>query len=366
MHPVMIYMALSVAVLLTAAVAQAGVTITKSARIPVRDYSTFPSLIKCPDGSVLCYDLRSTDEGQTWQRAGDFGFPLSDATRPYRGANTTLGDGTILLIGRYTRKHEWEKDVYVTELYRSSDNFASYGGPARANMHVPNIAPGTDEYEQPVHGPFFEHSIVEMPGGELLATMWGWFRQDQTPVDYPDRWHNWKLKKSRVFLVKSKDKGLNWHYVSTIACDPNVGPEGFRTPSLVLLRNGELLCLMCNGDGGKPLWLSRSQDGGNTWGSLEKVDVSAGYGDLLVLSDGALLLTYGRPGLYVVASADSGRTWSKAPETLYWMTRSSAAYTGHAALAEVKPGTVLCVYNDMTSLHARIFTVTRNKNEAMR
>jgi hypothetical protein len=36
------------------------------AGIPIRPYSTFPSLIRCRDGSVLCYDLRSSDGGLTW------------------------------------------------------------------------------------------------------------------------------------------------------------------------------------------------------------------------------------------------------------------------------------------------------------
>jgi hypothetical protein len=161
--------------------------------IPVREYSTFPSLIRCLDGSLLCYDLRSTDGGKTWPRAGHFGFPLSDATRPYRGASATLKDGTILLVGRYTRKHEWEKDVFVTEVYRSRDHFASYDGPLRGHIYVPQVAAGTDEYGQPADGPFFEHSLVEMPNGNLMAPMWGWFTQDQTPSDYPDRWDKWKL-----------------------------------------------------------------------------------------------------------------------------------------------------------------------------
>ncbi len=52
--------------------------------IPVRPYSTFPSLIKCPDGSLLCYDRRSTDSGRTWNRSGKFGFPLGDATHHTR------------------------------------------------------------------------------------------------------------------------------------------------------------------------------------------------------------------------------------------------------------------------------------------
>ena len=89
----------------------------------------------------------------------------------------------------------------------------------------------------------------------MLACMCGWFESDQTPSGYPDRWKKWQLRKSRSLLVRSKDRGDTWHYVATIAADPNVGLEGFRLPSLGLLPDGELLCLMRNGDGAKPLWL---------------------------------------------------------------------------------------------------------------
>ena len=71
-------------------------------------------------------------------------------------------------------------------------------------------------------------------------------------------------QKSRVFLVGSKDGSDTWHYVTTVASDPDVGPEGFRFPGLVRLPDGELLCLMRNGDGAMPLWLSRSKDNGMT------------------------------------------------------------------------------------------------------
>jgi hypothetical protein len=324
--------------------------------IPVRPYSTFPSLIRCPDNSVLCYDLRSTDGGRTWNRAGEFGFPLCDATRPYRGSTVTLSDGTILVFGRRTQPHEREAGVFVTELFRSGDNFASYDGPLRAEIHVPNVAPGTDEYGQPAHGPFFEQSTVEMSNGDLVAAIWGWFEEDQTPVDYPDRWDKWRLRKSRVFLVASEDNGLTWHYVSTIASDPEVGPEGFRMPTLGRLPDDTLISVMRNGDGGQPLWSSRSTDGGHTWTDVRKIDVKAGTVGLLVLTDGTVLLAFGRPGLHILGSSDGGKTWDFANRADLG-TRSFVAFTGRVAMIETSPGQVLAVYNDMTALAARILTI---------
>ena len=65
--------------------------------IHVRTYSTFPSLVRLAEGTLLCYDMASKDRGRTWSRYQNFGFPLSDATKPRRGSITTLKDGTVLL-----------------------------------------------------------------------------------------------------------------------------------------------------------------------------------------------------------------------------------------------------------------------------
>ncbi len=362
MRSVKLLLLIGMVLLALAEVGAAQVTITGGGEykdrkgIHVRAYSTFPPLVRLAEGSLLCYDMASQDGGRTWRRYQDFGFPLSDATRPCRGSITTLKDGEVLLVGRYTRKHERDADVYVAEIYRSRNHFAGYTGPKRALIHIPNVVSGTDEYGMPVSGPFFEQSIVELPGGDLLACMWGWFESDQTRSGYPDRWEKWRLRKSRTLLVRSEDRGETWHYLATIAVDPAAGPEGFRLPSLGLLPDGELLCLMRNGDGAKPLWLSRSRGNFKQWEKPKKIDAPALYGQLLVLSDGKLLLAYGKP-LYVMASSDGGRTWDS-KRKMGIGTRTGQAFTGRVTLVEVSPGQVVCVYNDVLDLHARVLTIT--------
>ncbi len=327
--------------------------------IHVRAYSTFPSLVRLAEGTLLCYDMSSRDGGRTWSRYRKFGFPLSDATRPRRGSITTLKDGTVLLVGRYTHRHERDPNVYVAEIYRSRNHFAGYTGPKRALIHIPNAVAGTDEYGMPVSGPFLEQSIVELPEGDLLACMWGWFESDRTPSGYPDRWKTFRLKKSRTLLIRSRDRGNTWHYVATVAANPNAGPEGFRLPSLGLLPDGQLLCLMRNGDGGRPLWLSRSRGDYSKWEKPKQIDAPAVHGQLLVLSSGTVLLVYGKP-LYVMASHDGGRTWDT-KRKMNIGTRTGQAFIGRAALAEVSPGKVVCVYNDVLDLHARMLTVIESK-----
>lgn len=327
--------------------------------IHVRAYSTFPSLVRLSEGTLLCYDMASRDGGRTWSRYQKFNFPLSDATKPRRGSITTLKDGTVLVVGRDTQKHERDSDVYVAEVYRSRNHFAGYTGPKRGLIHIPQVVGGTDEYGMPAAGPFLEQSIVELPDGDLLACMWGWFERDTTPSGYPDRWDKWQLKKSRSLLIRSRDRGDTWHYVATIAADPDSGPEGFRLPSLGLLPDGQLICIMRNGDGAKPLWLTRSHGDYTQWGKPEKIDAPAVHGELLVLSDGTVLLVYGKP-LYVMASSDGGKSWDS-KHKMGIGTRTGQAFTGRAALVEVSPGQVVCLYNDVLDLHARVLTVVNSE-----
>ena len=76
---------------------------------------------------------------------------------------------------------------------------------------------------------------------------------------------------------------------------------------------------------------------------------------ILALSDGTVLLAYGKP-LCLMGSTDGGRTWDTKNKIVLG-TRTGQAFTGRLALAEVSPGKVVCVYNDTLDLHARVLTV---------
>jgi hypothetical protein len=114
---------------------------------------------------------------------------------------------------------------------------------------------------------------------------------------------------------------------------------------------------MRNGDGAMPLWLTRARGDYTEWEPPEKIDAPAVYGELLVLSDSVVLLVYGKP-LYVMASSDGGRTWDS-EQKMNIGTRTGMAFVGRATLAEVAPGKVVCVYNDVLDLHARVLTITK-------
>jgi len=73
-----------------------------------------------------------------------------------------------------------------------------------------------------------------------------------------------------------------------------------------------------------------------------------------------VLLVYGKP-LYVMASTDGGKSWDS-KHKMNIGTRTGQAFMGRAALVEVSPGRVVCVYNDVTDLHARVLKVSNSKS----
>ena len=78
--------------------------------------------------------------------------------------------------------------------------------------------------------------MLELPNGDLLATMYGVLEGD---AQY------------RTMIAISKDKGLNWRYVTTVAYDaqdphPDFPGDwdGYCEPSMAQLADGRLLCIM--------------------------------------------------------------------------------------------------------------------------
>ena len=172
-------------------------------------------------------------------------------------------------------------------------------------------------------------SIIEMPDGLLLATMYGRFAGD--PLD-------------RSILTSSTDGGTTWKYLSTIGYDPKVGGEGLNEPCVVRLANGELFCFMRNLSA-KPMYSARSTDGGKTWSAPQRMpDEYAALSvdpDLRLLSNGMLACSAGRPNCGLMFSPDgTGKTWTK-PFTIF--TGPTTSYT--SICADARPNRLFFLHD---------------------
>src|SRR6185437_10034994 len=86
-------------------------------------------------------------------------------------------------------------------------------------------------------------SVIELPGGDLLTTMYCRFEGDTAASGYMPT-----MLKSRTVVVRSRDQGSSWAYLSTVGVDSGVGTEGFGEPVLARISTGphagRLVCVM--------------------------------------------------------------------------------------------------------------------------
>lgn len=164
--------------------------------------------------------------------------------------------------------------------------------------------------------------VLRMEDGTLGAALYGYYATDT---------------KYRTIWARSIDGGANWSVVSTVAYDPNVGPEGYCEPTVARVADGSLLCVMRIGSY-KPLFQCRSFDDGKTWSEPEMLPGPAPelthsvLPALRPLPDGKLVLSYGRPDTRMLLSADgAGRSWTSFVTTYEGTT---TGYTGIAVTSE--------------------------------
>ena len=129
-----------------------------------------------------------------------------------------------------------------------------------------------------------------------------------------------------VILLQSDDHGHTWHMQGEMLYEPDqqADPQwnerdGFSEPDYAFMKDGSAICLM-RSEG--PLYSSRSMDQGKTWSKPAIFDSLGVSPELLTLANGVTLAAYGRPGLYIRATAD--------PEGLTWTDRTMVVEPGNA------------------------------------
>jgi hypothetical protein len=208
------------------------------------------------------YALRtvvSRDGGATWAefplKSGDNGVNLE-------GGVTQLRDGTILALETYVIPGARAGEGRGL-LFSSRDDYRSLEGPVEITFALPgaNFSGSTDDGGRPHAAMRLHRRILELPGGDLLTTLYGWLEGDDEPSGYTPT-----MKKTRVMLLRSSDRGRHWELVATIAADPKVGTEGYDEPVLARISKGphpgRLICQMRTG---RELRESVSDDEGRTW-----------------------------------------------------------------------------------------------------
>ena len=194
---------------------------------------------------------RSEDRGQTW-KATELLDPSPYGNLADQCTLVQLRDGRLMVPLRSINEH-----IYRSSIYISSDDGRTWSRLSRFTDHCP------------------EPHLLELLSGRIVASL---------------RYERNKVREDRPALG-----GCFYHEPSqrdkTIAGGPTaVGRRVFQHTAI-----------------------TSSEDSGRTWSVPRLVTGAlAQTGCLVRLSDGTLILTFGRLGQYFMLSYDEGETWSKA------------------------------------------------------
>jgi len=150
------------------------------------------------------------------------------------------------------------------------------------------------------------NQLAVLPDGTIL-----WALEGQDP-QVCDR-QCWQ-----VMCLASEDGGCTWRPRGMITRNLPQASWGYGAgeQSLALMPNGDLLCVMRTKMSNQMqdthhLAAARSTDGGRSWVALPPISEFSVTPFLVPLENGAVALLYGRPGVHVRVSTDSGRSWSE-------------------------------------------------------
>lgn len=257
------------------------------------------------DGDVIM--LRSKDGGKTWGEKQVIAA-IKDVDER-EGCGIQLKDGTIVMgifynnlydsKGSYSTNHDAKLSEpgnrYLgTYIITSKDNGHTWSNPyyiKTQGMPFRNIEGPTD-------------APIEMPDGSILMGV----------IAYNP---NGDVKNHAAVMLKSVDKGKTWTYLSTIASDPGGKLGGFMEPGILRTKSGRIVVGLRNHAPDNAIYMTYSDDNGKTWVPAWKTEMIGHPVDLIQLSDGRLMATYGlregrhtKPGgVRACFSSDNGKTW---------------------------------------------------------
>lgn len=111
----------------------------------------------------------------------------------------------------------------------------------------------------------------------------------------------------------SSDGGVSWQFLAVVASrNATVIAKKWEGPGendLVRLHDGRLLGIF-RVDSCHPYWKAYSSDLGKTWSAPETMPFGSARPKMLALEDGRVLLTGGRPGLFMWVGDATGVQWS--------------------------------------------------------
>jgi hypothetical protein len=259
-------------------------------------------------------DIKSMNNGTKWTRC----FRTADGVIYFKDHKMSKDQGTTILeqnhidveeINRAPERAVLATDklfyalngstefvspgIYKGKAWRSGNNLTTLQEEEPIFIIPEGIKPRKDVERW--FGIFVYRTILTMPDGSWLMTMYGNFEPDTIVPNDKDAFLETQFM-SRTIIMTSGDEGHTWKYLSTVAAPLTGEPvgEGFVEPAITLLKDGRLLCIMRAGHH-FPLYASWSSDNGKTWSPPVYTGLDRGCDPCLItLSDGRVALSWGR------------------------------------------------------------------------
>lgn len=314
--------------------------------------------------------IRSRDGGVSWaEETMNVIYPFSAHEGNWDCALAQLSDDTVIMHTRLCnfiaptalRRHDEQAMYGVASggserlkrqmgyaVFKSSDLGHAWQGPIPVNT-FPVADAGGSAY---MCGGSGAGHILELPDGGLLMPLMG----TTESAGFSGR-SMAAGESTRCFVLRSDDRGENWEYWSTMAYDP-ANIISFQEPSVALLNDGSLACLMrvmVRPARFENMWSTRSLDGGITWEPPRRTNLWGYPPAVLQLQDGRVLAVYGyrrQPmGVRGCLSPD-GVEWDVSQEfviresvvgpssdPVYW-------HIGYPSVAQTADGTIVVAYHE--------------------
>jgi sialidase-1 len=293
------------------------------------------------DGDVIM--LRSKDQGRTWGEKQTIGSIKNLDER--EGCGIQLKDGTILVAIFYNNLYDadgrYKSEQGKAERAHAPDKRRGLGAyiiTSRDDGHTwsePNYVDTTGMPFTNLEGP--TDAPIQLPDGAVLMAV----------IAYG---LNHDAHDTTSVMLRSVDQGKTWKYLSTIADDPGGKIGGFLEPGIVRTKTGRIVAGLRNHGPDHAIWITYSDDDGKTWSPVKQTDMIGHPADLIQLSDGRLMASYGvrtehatPEGVRACFSSDNGETWDIATE-VQLRNDFSNWDVGYPESLELKDGRVLTVY----------------------
>jgi hypothetical protein len=273
-------------------------------------YSSFPSVIKRPDGELIVAFRRAPDrrifggkgnkhvdpnsylvkvtstDAENWTKTPEliYAHPFGGSQDP---CLLQLKNGTILCASYgWAFLSDEEKSTLEKEVFEA-------GGALFLGGYLVRSFDGGSTWEGPVYPPHIEPEINYTPMGKPVpAYNRGALCEGENGRIY------WVVAatdsknplKTSAHLLVSDDKGLSWEYLSVVAAGDSVS---FNETSVYKTPKGDLVAFLRTAGLEDQACIARSTNGGKTFGQWEKMGFQGHPLNALRLPDNRVLLTYG-------------------------------------------------------------------------